>query len=198
MELLAVSIGPHRVLRFSRDFLAAFVVLVVLYPWMLRSYERMVLGTANAVLAFLAPEAQIRIASDARWMVDVLSANPHWGFTLGTARLGLLIYINLILLPALLVATPIRFRERLGLLARGVPILFGVHVASLIVCVHGMSCVCHDPASGTCQNLPGILTPGGQGMAVIVWGFLTWRYWFPKQISPSPVSHPRIARREVR
>ena len=157
-----------------------FFVCLCLYPLVLPSYERTVFESTNVVLSGLSPPTRIGTVEDGRWVVTVDAGGRPWSFTLGTARLRLLVFLNMVILPPLLLATPTSLRRRIVLALWGLVLLFLLHIASLTGCVFAMAHVCQGGANRLCRILPSILTPGGQGFAVALWGALTWRDWFPK------------------
>ena len=171
---------PHRrrIVRFALGLIPPFIVAVALYPRILPVYQRTVLLVANAVLAILSPVAEVRAAPSARWqiLVHATSTSRPATYTLGIANIGMLAFFQLVAVSALLLATPVRARERLRLFALGVLLMFGLHVLCVAGCAYGMALI-SDPKSVVFRSLPIVLGPFASGLAVAVWAVLTWRFW---------------------
>ena len=162
---------------FGAQFLPVFAGLLLIYSWILPPYESGVVACANSALGYLSPLASIRVMSVGRWRVHMETPELAADFTVGGDHHATLLFLNLIILPALLFATPARLMARLRLVAMGVALLFVLHVLTVAGCVYGMS-VINEPKSLVFRSLPRILRLSGQGLAIALWGALTWRYWF--------------------
>jgi hypothetical protein len=174
-----MKLNARKLLLFSVQFVVFFLLLLWLYPKILPLYNQFALGLANTVLSGLTPPMRVEAAPDKSWRVHLLSGRPL--FTLEADYLNL-IYLNLVLLPALLLATPVCFLQRLKLLSLGLLLLLGVHAASAIAIVHSEVCQHYDPSNLGCNWLEEVFATGGQLFSVVLWGLLTWRYWFPKPV----------------
>lgn len=162
----------RRIASFALGLIPPFIAGVWLYPRILPGYQRAVLSAANATLAFLSPVAAVRAVPGGRWQI---LAGPA-SYTLGVANIGLLAFFQLVAVSALLLATPVRVRERLRLFALGVLLMFGLHVVCVAGCAYGMALI-SDPKSAVFRSLPIVLGPFASGLAVAVWAILTWRFW---------------------
>ena len=169
--------GQRRALLFGAQFLPAFAVLLFLYSWILPPYESAVVGCANAILSRLSPVTALHVEAGGRWRVHLERPDLEANFGIGSEHHATLLFLNLIVLPALLAATPVGARTRLRLVVTGIAILFALHVVFVAGCVYGMG-VLNDPKSLVFRSLPRILRLSGQGLTVGLWGALTWRFWF--------------------
>lgn len=173
-------------IRWLQVFLT-LCILLVLYPRLLGGYQDVVLGASNTLLRGLPGAVKVGSDNDLQWTVTVqgTTARPGFGFKLGTGRLTWLVFLNLVTLPVLLVATPASPSVRLRLLVIGFAMLFIVHVVMVSACVLSMSWLCLGAPGELCRKMPGVLSPGGQGAAAALWALLAWRHWFPSGLGTS-------------
>ncbi len=167
--------SARRLLAFIAQFIVFFVGFLLLYPVLLPIYNGLALSLANVVLAHSSLPLYIQVTADHSWVVYRLPEKRPL-FTLEGAYLSL-IYLNLALLPALVLATPGPFQQRLKLLGWGMALLLGVHALSAIALTRAEICVHYDPDNIGCNVVEGIFGTGGQLFAVAIWVTLTWRYW---------------------
>jgi hypothetical protein len=88
-----------------------------------------------------------------------------------------LVFLSMVTLPALLLATPAPWRRRLRLLAWGVPLIFLGHVIALVLTTRGVHCLQEQPGTFVCLWALRISYASGQMFAATFWVLLTWRYW---------------------
>lgn len=184
----------RRILRFALAFLPAFVAAACLYPLILPAYQRGVFAAVNTLLSSLNPVSEIRAVPAGQWQVLVHRAEAARvaTYTLKSDNLALLSFFQLAMLSALLLATPVRVRERLRLWVSGIGLMFGLHVLCVAGCVYGMALV-DNPKGLIFKSLPIILGPFASGLAVAAWGLLTWKYWLtPLELVAN--SHVRVGR----
>ncbi len=180
-----MNLQRRRVLAFALAFIPPFVVAVWLYPSILPTYQRAVLASVNSFLAILSPVAEIRAVLAGRWQILVHRPNASGivTYTLGSANIGLLTFFQLVVLSALLLATPVKLKERLRLFAYGIGVMFVFHLLCIAGCAYGMALI-DNSKNVTFRSLPIILGPFASGLAVIVWSLLTWRYWLAAPEAP--------------
>lgn len=193
-----MRLRARKLLLFIAQFFIFFAAFLLIYPILLPIYNGLALSLANIALTRSSTPLYIQAANDHSWVVYRLPERRPL-FTLEGSHLSL-IYLNLALLPALILATPVPFQQRLKLLGWGMLVLLGVHALSAITITHAEICVYHDPDNVGCNVVEGIFGTGGQLFAVALWGLLTWRYWFPKPAAHAPTSAPQPHRnpKEVR
>lgn len=189
---------------FGLTFLPLLLVSLFVYPRVLPAYQGVVLGSANHLLAMLSPVAVIRTEPDGCWAIN--ASHPEigqtWSIQMDSPKLNLLVFLSLAVLPALLAATPVRTVKRLRLVGYGLVLLFILHVLSVSGSAYAMGCFCSDPNRPLCRNMLGVLTSGGLGFAVAIWGTLAWDSWFAGagitsgRPSSSPVTPSDVAARD--
>lgn len=191
-----MNFNPRKILLFALQFFLTFLVFLWLYSEVLPAYQRGVLNLANPVLEHLSPPMFIEIDPKEIWDIYLLTPRGErlLLFTLGGDYLNLF-YFNLAFLPALLLATPLKFSGRLLMLGWGLLLLFAIHVFSTIGYFRAEFCFYANPRNFFCNWSASVLGTGGPVFAVALWGLLTWHYWFPK---PAPVSTPHTRRRKAR
>jgi hypothetical protein len=174
-----MRLSARKLLGFIMQFLAFFASFLLLYPALLPMYNGLALSLANVVLARSSPPTYIQVSDDNSWVVYRLPGRRPL-FTLEGDYLNL-IMLNLALLPALLLATPVPFQKRLKLLGWGMILLLGIHALSAITLTHAEICLHYDPDNLGCNVAEGVFGTGGQLFAVALWVLLTWRSWLPRR-----------------
>jgi len=179
-------------LFFGAAFLPLFAVFLWLYPRILPGYQQVVVATANPVLGALAPPFEIAVDVEGGWIASLRmpggAKQPFYGAAASDRHL---LYLNLALLPALLLATPVSLRHRLRLLVLGGLLMFLLHVAAEIGLVRAYVCLDLDPGAFFCAWLREHLQIAGQLFAVLLWAGLTFSYWLPRRPDASIATSPR-------
>ena len=178
----------RRSVVFAETFVHLFLVLLWLYPKALPVYQRTTTGAANPVLRAMGPPYEIALDAEGNWIasrvMDDGTREPHYRAAASDRHL---LYLNLALLPALLLATPIDLVSRLRLLGWGVVLLFAFHVAMEISLLRVARCLDLDPGNRLCAWVWANLRIAGQSFAVLQWSLLTWRHWLPPSTARMPV-----------
>jgi hypothetical protein len=181
-------VNPARrsILRFGLAFLLLFPLCLWLYAGVAAHYRAGVLRAVNLVLERREPPVRIAEGDDGVWRT---STRP-WGelpvelplYQVEPGSLHLL-FVNLALLPALLLATPVSLGRRLRLLALGLGLAYVCHVATVL----GLASV---PEGGDSRLgralLRRLLETGGQSAGFLQWGILTWRIWLDRMQGGGP------------
>lgn len=182
-----MRLSARKLLAFSAQFLVLFLLFLWLYSLILPFYNHLVLGLANSVLGSLTPPMRVEASSDNSWQVYLLPIDRQI-FRQRAASLNLM-YLNLALLPALLLATPTTVLRRFQLVGLGLSLLIVVHVISVIVLVRATVCTAfYDPRDLNCIALIWVFGAGGQLFGVALWALLSWRLWFPKPLAMTAVT----------
>jgi hypothetical protein len=171
----------RKVLRFGLWFVPLFLVFLLLYQWIMPIYQEGVLAVVNPYLGSLSPA--LRLDADSRGDLSAYTPLP------GGKRKDFFyekyrpwpIYLNLVLLPALVLATPVRLEKRIRLLAIGMVLLFFWNALSMICLFRTQLCLMQNPESFVCSWLKGLAMTSGQIGSVLGWAALTWGYWFPRR-----------------
>lgn len=178
------------------QFLPLFAGFLVVYRVIVRPYNAVVVALANAVLSNLQPEIHITINAMGGWDFKPAGpAGPTFNAAIGDLTFA---YLNIALLPALVLATPMKLIERARTLLWGLLVMFGLHVISPVVIVRAMLGLYYDPESVLCHWLLFVFATGGQVFGVVLWALLTWRFWLEHLVPPAtvpdgPASLPRNA-----
>ncbi|MCP3982033.1 MAG: hypothetical protein GY716_22235 [bacterium] len=176
-----------RLPRFAAEFLLALVVLALLQPLLLPLWKALALTLANLALGLFA--LRIESVDGGAWTAMRLGGidGPEKMVSIPAESL-LQIYVGFVLLPALLAATPVPWRRRVGLVATGIGLLLIVqavsHVVFLLAWSRYQQTAPHDALYGTITLIHSI---GGQLFSLILWGALTWRVWLGWPGGGSPV-----------
>jgi hypothetical protein len=170
--------GLRQVATFGLLALLGVAVMVVLYPVVFPPYAKAVMAVVNVAYRAGSVPLELRPAEEgdlAAW-VRLPGGGTRWLVTDNDPE-G--IFLSLILLPPLLLATPVPARRRAVLLATGCVLLFLLHAASvglLFRALHLQSLGKAGPLSSWAMTA--ILTSGQVG-AFVLWALLTALVWFP-------------------
>lgn len=171
----------NRPLRFALQFLPLFALFLWLYTMVLPYYQPAVLGVANTITSKLSPPTRIEIDPSGGWRSYVTESPGEERRLQGwTGFVTHLIYLGLLFLPPLLLATPAPIATRLRLLVLGLALLYVVHVLSIVGLIRGTYCLSASPGDSFCMWLVRLVYVSGQVTGAGLWAALTWRYWVPE------------------
>ena len=169
----------RKVLLFVLAFVPLFLALLWLYPRVLPYYQAVPVAVANFVMEGLPTPTRIEVTEEGGWQSWFPDGQGgETGFWKWEEFVVHLVYLNLALLPALVLATPMPWRERLKLLGIAMAALVAVHALTLILLVRGYLGLYHSPESFFHLWLLRIAYASGQIFAAVLWALLTWRFWF--------------------
>jgi hypothetical protein len=169
----------RKVLWFTLQFLPLFVVFFVLYLLILPYYQPLAVGAANAITLEMSPPTHLEV-TDKGWAGYVFNPQEGQVRLRGWSQTTTvhLVFLSMVTLPALLLATPAPWRMRLRLLAWGLPLMFVGHVIALCLTTRGVQCLQEQPGTFVCLWALRVSYASGQIFAATFWIMLTWRYWF--------------------
>jgi len=170
---------PRKVLRFALLFIPLFAVCVVVYLLVVSQYQRTVFATANVVMAQMDPPTMLH--ADFRHDWRSYRYPPEGGRVKvrpWSKSLTHLVFLNLAVLPALLLATPIPWADRLRLVLIGFALMFLGHVLVSVLLVRASYCLQQAPGTFLCLFALRVSYTSGQVFAAVIWALLTWKYWF--------------------
>ena len=178
-----MKLDPRALLSFVLTFMVVFALCLAIFPSVMKFYQPAVFGPANLILSWMDPPTRIEITDNGEWR----AFNMERGFKRAWQRwkswVKYLHFLSLPLLPALLLATPAPWRDRLRLLAIAVPLLYIVHVLTVVGIVRGHYCLLLDQLRGrselSCILMVRVVNTSGQLFGAGLWLLLTWRYWIP-------------------
>lgn len=187
--------GLGRVGRAGIEFVAILVPMLCLYIVGWRSYEPVVFGTANAITAQLSPPTRMDSGSADNWrcFAQKWPHRPEKQIWFWAPIQRHVIFIDLPIVVALLLATPATWRVRLRLAGLGVVLAFAGHVVAVVASMRAILCVTSDPQSFVCVWALKVINVSGQLLGAAIWVLLAWRYWFPGRQQSAPPLEPRSA-----
>jgi len=172
---IALNLKPRSILRFAARFLLAFVLLLALFPWIAPAYRGALHTLANPLLQRLSISSTIEPLPDGGWRyVDTNSRGKQLETVVFDASAAKLQALNLLLLPALILATPFAWRRRWIVLGQGLAILFALEYVTTLVWAAVARCALID-AGPFCGAAFYALITGGQIFSVALWALLSWR-----------------------
>ena len=170
----------RKALVFVLQFVPIFAICLWLFPRTLPVYQEIVVRGANLGLRQLDPPMRMEVTDDGGWRAFVIqpdgSETSYW-YRPGTYLV--LVYLGLPLLPALLLATPLRLTERLRRLGIGMVLQLGMHMLAGFVLVWTVRCLASTPDSILCRILKSVVNDYGQFLTIALWALLTWNVWLP-------------------
>jgi hypothetical protein len=176
----------RKLVRFVLALIPLLVLSLALYRMVLRVYPPVVHKVANLVTERLSPPSRIVFDRGGYWRAysirpDGTHRRLHeWGRNLHT------IYISLVTLPALLLATPTGLVARFRLLGIGLALLAAVHVLAVIGLMRGFVCLDRTQGAFICNWLLRAVYTSGQVVPFVLWILLTWRCWFRRPEPSAP------------
>ena len=123
-------------------FVATFIPISLVFLWLyagwIEVYEPLPLQASNAIQHRLAPGTRVAVLDTGHWQSFFDHPDGReWYLRRWDAPVKHMIFLNLVLLPGLLLATPAPWRTRLVLLALGLLGAFLCHVLAITTLVRG-------------------------------------------------------------
>ncbi len=173
--------GRRKVLSFAAVFVPLLLALVLVYPWLQPLYRDALRGVADPVAATFSPPLRIEATDEGGWRI--LRERPDRSraavFSIPGKSLRQ-IHISVVLLPALLLATPVDWRTRLRLLGLGcLALVLAQLVLHLVFVRSWVAFQYSNPGNPLYRLLHVTHSTAGQVFPVMLWALLTWRYWLP-------------------
>lgn len=178
-----MSFDRRKAAWFALTFLPVFALAIWLYPHLLPPWERAVLLLSNPVLESFTPSLTVRVVDAGALFAYIIEPDGTQKAFFTRPYQPYVIFISLVLLPSLLLATPVSPRDRLRLLLYGMLLLYAIHVITIIALFRVYLCLMQSPGATMCTWIKGLLLTSGQITPVAAWGLLTWKHWFPKDTS---------------
>jgi len=171
----------RKIVSFGLLVVPLFLVFLAIYLWVWPAYNTLVTDTANFATKRMSPPTYLepRRAWGGGWRGFAFTDSEGQIFlrtwTNPTAHL---MYISMVILPALLLATPAPIKTRFKLLAIAIPLLFLSHVVSVVTLMRTTYCLKVSPGNFPCLWALRFAYSSGQFFAGIFWLLMTWRHWF--------------------
>ena len=187
--------GLRTALLFGAQFVPIFLVLLWLYPRVLPHYQVLPVGVANFVMQGLSTPTRIEVTEAGGWQSYFPNGQGgeqnFWSFEEFVIHL---VYLNLALLPALVLATPVPWRERLRMLGLALLGLVLVHALTLVILVRAYLGLYLDPGNFFDLWLLRVAYTSGQIFAAVLWALLTWRFWLSHLLVPGRPTESEVVR----
>jgi SEC-C motif-containing protein len=167
----------RRVLLFGLPLLPLFSFFLWLYPKVFPTYSGWVLAGVNAGYRAWSVPLEVRTAPDG--LTAYVSHPDGTSQLLVTDHTPENVLLSLILLPTLLLATPIAVGKRVLLLLVGGALLYIAHVVCLGIFFHELLLLRLGQAGPLSNWLLACVLTSGQTGAIVLWALLTGGYWFP-------------------
>ena len=168
-----MRLRARKLLVFFWKFLAALLLLALLWPWIAGIYVQLLAAFVKAWM----PDATVAVRSSTSLFIHV----PPLGMTVSLDAM----VFNLLLLAALILATPgLVVRQRLIRLGLGLLLQGGFHVLDIVLSFRANYEVALNGSYALrffTEMLGGV---GEQISAVVIWVLLTWRSWLPQAVVP--------------
>jgi len=185
----AAVLSPRVVAVFGAQFLVVLLALLAVYPWIGPAFRTAVLVSAEPFVAGVSPGMRMERLEGGGLRYLYPSRKGEWSEAMSFERTGLMLnQLNLILLPALLLATPVPWRVRLRWLPLGLAALFVLQWLTMILWAPAARCLSRDPDHVLCHWAFYVLVAAGQLWAVALWGAFAWRFWVPGLSAPAAVA----------
>jgi len=165
-----------------------FPFFLWIYPKILPLHAKMVLAVVNAGYRAFNVPLKIRLTEGAESLSAYLLP-PAGEQLLVTAHDSMGIFLGLIVLPTLLLATPVRIRKRFEILLVGFALLFVLHVGSVGILFHELYRG-HDNDNFLSSWVVLATLTSGQVGSVVLWALLTAGFWFPSSLGRVRVRGP--------
>jgi hypothetical protein len=173
--------NTRKIVSFGLLVIPVFLVFLGLYLWIWPTYNELVTDTANLVTKRMSPPTYLekRRSWGGGWKGFAFTDTEGQVFIRAwTNPTAHLMYLSMVILPALLLATPAPIKTRFKLLAIAIPLLFASHVVSVVLLMRTTFCLKYTPGTFACLWALRFAYSSGQFFAGIFWLMMTWRYWF--------------------
>jgi len=168
-----MKLSARELLIFGGKFLGALLILALLWPFIAGAYSHLL----AALVGWWMPNAEIQASAD---QIEIHLAPIRTFVTMGA------IVFNLLLLTALMVATPrLGGLRRLKLMAMALLFQVGFHFLDIVLSVGANRAAATSNNSGLYVLASLVGGVGEQASPIIIWALLTFRYWFPKPAAAS-------------
>jgi hypothetical protein len=185
--------NARRLLLFGGKTLLVLIVLMLLWPLWITYYNRVVIGITTVVLKVIEhpPLTSLRVEGD-KTLGYVRNINPNSSAFTISREFYALNYFGIIVLLALMLATPMEIKQRLKLTFIAILFMLFFHVFFLIIYIRLeyiiKGVVPSDEGEFNFYLWLRLFTAIGKYFfPFLIWALLTWRSWLPM---PQPTRRP--------
>ena len=167
-------------LRFAGRFLTFFLLCLLVYLAVVPAYRTFVVASSNVLTRAMSPPTRLDIDEAGNLIAYVRDAGADgkqerhlqsWA-----AFVPHLLFLTLALLPALILALPLSWRDRLWMLGWGLSAMVLIDLVAVAGLVRFTRCLHVTPGAFVCLWLLRMIYASGQLSAAVIWGGLIWRY----------------------
>lgn len=170
----------RKILLFVLQFIPIFALCLWLYPHVLPVVQRVVVAGIDVGLHQVDPEMRIELTDDHGWQTYQINPDgSEFKYWYRPGKYLNLMFLGVALLPALLLATPVKLLDRLRLTGVGMLLLVLAYIPAGYTLVLSMRCLYNDPESGFCMWTKTTGNIFGQLISVAIWALLSWHVWIP-------------------
>ena len=175
-----MPVDLRRVLGFGLRFVPIFLLLLAAYLATISWLPAGPQAAANLVMQRLDPPTRLERLPAGGWRAWAEGRpGQERVFVRWEPFVVHLLFLNMVLVPALVLATPASLAARLRLVGWAIPLILVVQTLALIGLVRGQLCLVSSPGSFLCLWQLRLVYASGQLSAALLWAGLTWRYWLP-------------------
>jgi hypothetical protein len=171
-----------RVLLFAVQVVPLFAFFLWLYPKVIPVYESWVLAGVNAGYRAWSVPLMVRHDEAQGGLTAYISLSGGVSEPLVTDHTPETVFVGLVLLPTLLLATPIELRRRMLLLLVGLSLMYSVHALCVGFLFHELLLFRRGQTGPLSDWLLAWILTSGQVTAVVLWALLTGGHWFPRAL----------------
>jgi len=211
-----MNFDARRLLRLGGVFVLWMAIFYAVYVFAAPGYRAFLVKSSNTVMSSFGRLVVIKIIDDGEkdsidrldfvgWKINYYvdqRRSVGQAFSLNTNSLKGM-YLSLVLLPALILSTPIRWWDRLKLLGWGLLILTVCNIVIIVIFAHlrGYYSVRIPPEQRTFMWQMGAYVWGvfklffgvqAQLLSVTIWGLLCWRYLFGSKEAIESATAPAL------
>jgi hypothetical protein len=158
--------------RFCAELVLTSSLFTALYILAGAPYFRLIAEGANTLLAWVEAPYSAVVQSDGTWMITTRVGELRYERPVDDSAIHLLL-LGAILLPALLLATPLRWRVRLRVCALGVLLLVSVQMIQVAIYLRSLGW--EIPRTLIQESIVSIIYGGGTLIPVALWPLVALR-----------------------
>ena len=166
----------RRVCVFGLSAVAFLPLSAFCYALLLPYYEQLLTALANVIFESASSPLSITIGTDGHLVVSRVSET---GAGVQESYDPNVLFLNLAILPALLLASPGKLVHRMRAVVLSVPALLALNLLLFLVLLRTRLCLSADPDGSLCVWAWGLLMTSGQVTAVLAWALLSRHAFLP-------------------
>lgn len=166
----------RRICGFGLSAVASLFLSALCYFQLLPYYGQILAALANALFKFVSSPLSVTVGTDAHLVVSGVSGT---GMGAQDSYDPNVLFLNLAILPALLLASPGKLVHRMRLVVLSVPALLLLNLLLFLLLLRTRLCLSGDPDDSLCVWAWGLLMTSGQVTPVLAWALLSRNAFLP-------------------